>query len=122
MYLTVYSPGTAITTGDYRASFKVNSDTPPPAITADLNITIAGKTLSLHKSEYDSVSKNYDLYFSLAENPLDVQALVIGLLMVLGVTTDNVSVSSIAKSIEIPAYVWVFIALGAYFLYVKVIK
>jgi hypothetical protein len=122
MYLTVYSPGTAITTGDYRASFKVNSDSPPPAFTADVSFTIAGKTLTFHKSEYDSVSKSYDLYFSLAENPLEVQALVIGLMMLLGVTTDNVSITSIAKSIEIPAFLWVLVAIGLYFLYVKVIK
>ena len=122
MYLTVYSPGTAITTGDYRASFKVNSDSPPPAFTADVSFTIAGKTLTFHKSEYDSVSKEYNLYFTLAENPLDPQALVIGLLMILGVTTDNVQVVSIDKSIEIPDIIWVLVAVGLFFLLSKVLK
>lgn len=111
MYITVYQPGTDSLAGDFRATFQVQAGGTPPVITGDMSATIAGESVTLHPSTYDAATGLFVLPFSLLSGALDGTETSIGLLTLMGVTSQQMKLLSVEIDFPIPDILWIGLVL-----------
>lgn len=103
MYVVIYSAGGGVSlAGDFRANFDVLSNTPPKAILQDTTVQLAGYPITLHASEYNETEKRFVLPFTLDAGTLDGTNLSPSMLILLGLTSDQVSLASIERDFPLP--------------------
>jgi hypothetical protein len=101
IFIPILTSTAKILVGRYRLAFTFNNANQElPDITSPRSISIMGKSMILEKTVIDRANLKYYVYIELKENPVPIMALVIGVLIILGLSLIYLTFSSIEKIVE----------------------
>lgn len=87
IYFPIYSATSELLVGKHRLVFKeVSNYDLLPDIQTPIDATIAGKGLVIERTEKIPSNGTYFVYFDLKNNPIPVMVIVVGVLVVLGLS------------------------------------